>query len=92
MNTIHYTFYLIMRLISVYTVYTEKIQSRGRVGSKIKAIRTKATMSREKYNDDFSLDIYFYSSNDLSFSIYIKKCKFILLTRYIFEVGLILSF
>ena len=27
----HYTFYLIMRLISVYTVYTEKIQSRGRV-------------------------------------------------------------
>ena len=31
MNTIHYTFYLIMRLISVYTVYTEKVQSRGRV-------------------------------------------------------------
>ena len=27
----HYTFYLIMRLISVYTVYTEKIQSQGRV-------------------------------------------------------------
>ena len=27
----HYTFYLIMRLISVYTVYTEKVQSRGRV-------------------------------------------------------------
>lgn len=27
----HYTFYLIMRLISVYTVYTEKIQSHGRV-------------------------------------------------------------
>ena len=27
----HYTFYLIMRLISVYTVYTEKEQSEGRV-------------------------------------------------------------
>ena len=27
----HYTFYLIMRLISVYTVYTEKVQSHGRV-------------------------------------------------------------
>ena len=27
----HYTFYLIMRLISVYTVYTEKLQSQGRV-------------------------------------------------------------
>lgn len=27
----HYTFYLIMRLISVYTVYTEKMQSQGRV-------------------------------------------------------------
>lgn len=27
----HYTFYLLMRLISVYTVYTEKIQSHGRV-------------------------------------------------------------
>ena len=27
----HYTFYLIMRLISVYTVYTEKEQSQGRV-------------------------------------------------------------
>ena len=27
----HYTFYLIMRLISVYAVYTEKVQSRGRV-------------------------------------------------------------
>ena len=27
----HYTFYLIMRLISVYTVYTEKEQSGGRV-------------------------------------------------------------
>lgn len=27
----HYTFYLIMRLISVYTVYTEKAQSHGRV-------------------------------------------------------------
>lgn len=27
----HYTFYLIMRLISVYTVYTEKVQSQGRV-------------------------------------------------------------
>ncbi len=27
----HYTFYLIMRLISVYTVYTEKQQSHGRV-------------------------------------------------------------
>ena len=27
----HYTFYLILRLISVYTVYTEKVQSRGRV-------------------------------------------------------------
>lgn len=27
----HYTFYLIMRLISVYTVYTEKQQSQGRV-------------------------------------------------------------
>ena len=27
----HYTFYLILRLISVYTVYTEKMQSRGRV-------------------------------------------------------------
>ena len=26
-----YTFYLIMRLISVYTVYTEKVQSQGRV-------------------------------------------------------------
>ncbi len=28
-----YTFYLIMRLISVYTVYTEKVQSQGRVDS-----------------------------------------------------------
>lgn len=27
----HYTFYLIMRLVSVYTVYTEKEQSEGRV-------------------------------------------------------------
>lgn len=27
----HYTFYLLMRLISVYTVYTEKQQSEGRV-------------------------------------------------------------
>ena len=27
----HYAFYLIMRLISVYTVYTEKVQSHGRV-------------------------------------------------------------
>lgn len=27
----HYTFYLLMRLISVYTVYTEKVQSHGRV-------------------------------------------------------------
>lgn len=27
----HYTFYLIMRLLSVYTVYTEKEQSHGRV-------------------------------------------------------------
>ena len=27
----HYTFYLILRLISVYTVYTEKVQSHGRV-------------------------------------------------------------
>ena len=27
----HYTFYLIMRLISIYTVYTEKVQSHGRV-------------------------------------------------------------
>lgn len=27
----HYTFYLILRLISVYTVYTEKVQSYGRV-------------------------------------------------------------
>ena len=27
----HYTFYLIMRLISIYTVYTEKVQSNGRV-------------------------------------------------------------
>ena len=27
----HYTFYLIMRLLSVYTVYTEKVQSHGRV-------------------------------------------------------------
>lgn len=27
----HYTFYLILRLISVYTVYTEKVQSRCRV-------------------------------------------------------------
>ena len=27
----HYTFYLIFRLISVYTVYTEKAQSQGRV-------------------------------------------------------------
>ena len=26
----HYTFYLIFRLISVYTVYTEKEQSQGR--------------------------------------------------------------
>ena len=26
-----YTFYLIMRLVSVYTVYTEKVQSGGRV-------------------------------------------------------------
>ena len=28
---VHYTFYLIMKLISVYTVYTEKQQSQGRV-------------------------------------------------------------
>ena len=27
----HYTFYLLMRMISVYTVYTEKQQSEGRV-------------------------------------------------------------
>ena len=27
----HYTFYLILRLMSVYTVYTEKQQSEGRV-------------------------------------------------------------
>ena len=27
----HYTFYLILRLISVYTVYTEKVQSHGQV-------------------------------------------------------------
>ena len=27
----HYTFYLIMRLISIYTIYTEKEQSQGRV-------------------------------------------------------------
>ena len=27
----HYTFYLILRLMSVYTVYTEKVQSHGRV-------------------------------------------------------------
>ena len=27
----HYTFYLLMRLVSVYTVYTEKQQSEGRV-------------------------------------------------------------
>ena len=27
----HYTFYLLLRLISVYTVYTEKQQSEGRV-------------------------------------------------------------
>lgn len=27
----HYTFYLLMRLISVYTVYTEKVQSHGKV-------------------------------------------------------------
>ena len=27
----HYTFYLIFRLVSVYTVYTEKAQSQGRV-------------------------------------------------------------
>lgn len=27
----HYTFYLLMRLISVYTVYTEKVQGHGRV-------------------------------------------------------------
>ena len=27
----HYTFYLILRLVSVYTVYTEKEQSEGRV-------------------------------------------------------------
>ena len=27
----HYTFYLIFRLVSVYTVYTEKQQSEGRV-------------------------------------------------------------
>ena len=27
----HYTFYLIMRLVGVYTVYTEKVQSHGRV-------------------------------------------------------------
>ena len=26
-----YTFYLLMRLISVYTIYIEKVQSRGRV-------------------------------------------------------------
>ena len=26
-----YTFYLIMRLVSVYTVYVEKVQSQGRV-------------------------------------------------------------
>ena len=27
----HYTFYLLLRLLSVYTVYTEKVQSHGRV-------------------------------------------------------------
>lgn len=27
----HYTFYLLLRLLSVYTVYTEKVQSQGRV-------------------------------------------------------------
>ena len=27
----HYTFYLLLRLVSVYTVYTEKQQSEGRV-------------------------------------------------------------
>ena len=27
----HYTFYLLMRMVSVYTVYTEKQQSEGRV-------------------------------------------------------------
>lgn len=27
----HYTFYLLLRMISVYTVYTEKQQSEGRV-------------------------------------------------------------
>ena len=27
----HYTFYLLMRMVSVYTIYTEKQQSEGRV-------------------------------------------------------------
>ena len=27
----HYTFYLLLRLLSTYTVYTEKVQSQGRV-------------------------------------------------------------
>lgn len=27
----HYTFYLLLRLLSVYTIYTEKVQSQGRV-------------------------------------------------------------
>lgn len=27
----HYTFYLLLRLLSVYTVYTEEVQSHGRV-------------------------------------------------------------
>ncbi len=33
----HYTFYLLMRLVSVYTVYTEKQQSDGRVDCVIEA-------------------------------------------------------
>ena len=33
----HYTFYLLLRLISVYTVYTEKEQSQGRVDCIIEA-------------------------------------------------------
>ena len=27
----HYTFYLLLRLLSTYVVYTEKVQSQGRV-------------------------------------------------------------
>ena len=32
----HYTFYLLLRLLSVYTVYTEKVQSQGRVDCVVK--------------------------------------------------------